>query len=129
MNKAKKAILILGLLWCGTCALFPPRQYIDGVHDARIIPSHEFLFSPRFQMFFYQAHLGNYYSVEVNGGRLFAEIVLVMTITGIVFLVQEEWDKCLRKGLRDAQLGAPPNGGPTKRLGDSGVGGGPPSVS
>ncbi len=30
---------------------------------------------------------------------------------------------------RDAQRGASPNGGPAERLGNSGVGGGPPSVS
>jgi hypothetical protein len=30
---------------------------------------------------------------------------------------------------RNAEPGAPPNGGPATRLGDSGVGGGPPSVS
>jgi len=30
---------------------------------------------------------------------------------------------------RGAEPGAPPNGGPAERLGDSGVGGGPPSVS
>src|ERR1017187_2243410 len=105
MSKPQKIILIVGLVWCAICALFPPRQYNGGASDARIIPTHEFLFSPRFQMFHYQEHLGNYYSVEVNGGRLLAELALIVVITGIVFLLQEECAKCFREAIRDAQSG------------------------
>ena len=129
MSKPQKIILIVGLVWCAICALFPPRQYNGGASDARIIPTHEFLFSPRFQMFHYQEHLGNYYSVEVNGGRLLAELALIVVITGIVFLLQEECAKCFREAIRDAQPGAAPNGGPAASSGKPAGPGGPPSVS
>ncbi len=91
MSTTKKIILVIGLAWCGICALFPPREYTVGVSDARIIPTHEFLFSPDFQIFHYQQGLGNYYSVDVNGGRLLAELVLIAVITGIVFLWADRW--------------------------------------
>jgi hypothetical protein len=93
MNTSKKIILIIGLVWCGICALYPPRAYTGGVNDGRIIPTHEFLFSPDFQMFHYQQGLGNYYMVDVSGGRLLAEITLIAVITGISFLLQEWFAK------------------------------------
>jgi hypothetical protein len=80
-------------------------------------------------MFHYQEHLGNYYSVEVNGGRLLAELALIVVITGIVFLLQEECAKCFREAIRDAQPGAAPNGGPAASSGKPAGPGGPPSVS
>jgi hypothetical protein len=89
MSTPRKIVLVVGLVWCGICALFPPRQYIDSIHDARIIPDHEFLFSADFQIFHYQQGLGNYNSVDVNGGRLLAELVLIAVITGIAFLSAE----------------------------------------
>jgi len=41
-------------------------------------------------MFFYEPHLANYRSVEVNGGRLLAELTLIAALTGIVFLLRKE---------------------------------------
>ena len=96
MSTSKKVVLILGLAWCGICAIFPPRAYTVGVSDARIIPTHEFLFSPDFQIFHYQQGLGNYYSVDVNGGRLLAELVLIAVITGIAFLSVEYFVREIR---------------------------------
>ena len=90
MSKTKKLILIAGLAACAICALFPPRQYNSQDIDATVTPSHSFLFSPRFQMFFYEPHLANYRSVEVNGGRLLAELTLIAALTGIVFLLRKE---------------------------------------
>lgn len=89
MATSKRIVVVLGLVWCGVCALYPPRQYIGAIHDARIIPDHEFLFSHDFQMFHYEKGLGNYYSVDVNGGRLLAEFALIAVITGIAFLLVE----------------------------------------
>ena len=97
MKTSKKIILIVGLVWGAICALFPPRQYISGVYDSSIIPTHEFLFAPRFQMFFYEPHLGNYYSVDVAGGRLLAELMLIAAVTGIAFLLHDTIAKFLNE--------------------------------
>jgi hypothetical protein len=97
MKTTKKIILIVGLVWGAICALFPPRQYVSGVYDSSIIPTHEFLFAPRFQMFFYQPGLANYSNVEVSGGRLLAELMLIAAITGIAFLLHDD----ITKGLND----------------------------
>jgi hypothetical protein len=53
--------------------------------NPRIIPTHKFLFSPDFQKFYFQQGLGNYYSVDVSGGRLLAELVLIAVISGVAF--------------------------------------------
>jgi hypothetical protein len=87
------------------------------------------LFDERFQMFHFQEHLGNYYAVDLNGGRLLAELVLIVGITGIVFLLEDDCARFVRELARDAQPGAAPNGGPAKPVGKSGVTEGPPSVS
>ena len=97
MKTTKKIILIVGLVWGAICALFPPRQYISGVYDSKIIPTHQFLFSPRFQMFCYEPGLANYYSVEVSGGRLLAELMLIAAVTGVAFLLHDN----IAKGLKD----------------------------
>ena len=89
MNTSKKIILIIGLVWSALCALFPPRGYTTGVIDARIIPTHEFLFSPDFQMFHFQQGLANYYCVDVSGGRLLAEVILIAVITGLAIVLQD----------------------------------------
>jgi hypothetical protein len=86
MSISQKIVLVLGAVWCGICALFPPRQYVGSMSDARIIPTHEFLFSPDFQIFHFQQGLGNYYSVDVNGGRLLAELVLIAVATAVAYL-------------------------------------------
>jgi hypothetical protein len=93
MNKAKKKILIVGFACCAICALFPPRQYTSPGGDANFTPSHQFLFSPDFERFYFQPGLGSYYNVDVNGGRLLAELALVAAITGIAFLLQEWFAK------------------------------------
>ena len=41
------------------------------------------------------------------------------------FVIAKKW----RKGRKNTEPGASPNGGPTQRLGNSGASGGPPSVS
>ena len=97
MRTIKKIILIVGLVWGALCALFPPRQYISGLNDSNIVPTHAFLFSPRFQMFFYQPGLANYYNVEVSGGRLPAELMLIAAVTGVAFLLHDN----VAKGLND----------------------------
>jgi hypothetical protein len=89
MNRAKKIILIVGLVCCAICALFPPRQYTLPGGDANLTPSHCFLFSPDFQKFYIQPGFGNYYNVDINGGRLLAELALIAAMTGIVFLLQD----------------------------------------
>src|ERR1039457_3853732 len=60
MSKPQKIILIVGLVWCAICALFAPRPYIGGGSGAGSIPPPHVFFFPRFQMFHYQEHLGNY---------------------------------------------------------------------
>lgn len=92
MSTSKRIVLILGLAWCGICALFPPRQYVDigSVVDARLAPGHAFLFSPGFQVFHENGkNYGYRYYVDVNGGRLLAELVLVAVLTWIALLSVE----------------------------------------
>jgi hypothetical protein len=98
MSASKKIVLILGLAWCGICALFPPRQYVDigSVRDAQLVPTHAFLFSPDFQIFHDHGNVGYRYFVDVNSGRLLAELALVAAITGIAFLLQEWFAKSWR---------------------------------
>ena len=104
MSISKKIVLVLGVVWCCICSLFPPRQYAGSLSDARIIPTHEFLFSPDFQKFYFQQGLGNYYSVDVNCGRLLAELVLIAAATAVAFLFVEP----VVRGLQ----GLPPNKSP-----------------
>jgi hypothetical protein len=103
MSITKKIVLVLGVAWCGICALFPPRQYVDvaSVRDARLVPGHAFLFSPDFQIFHDQGNFGYRYFVDVNGGRLLAELVLIAAITAIAFFIVEP----VVRGLQ----GLPPN--------------------
>ena len=101
MSISKKIVLVLGVAWCCICALFPPRQYVGSLSDGQIIPTHEFLFSSDFQKFYFQQGLGNYYSVDVNCGRLLAELVLIAAATAFAFLFVEP----VVRGLQ----GLPPN--------------------
>jgi hypothetical protein len=89
--------------WCGICALFPPRQYVDigSVRDARLVPGHAFLFSPDFQVFHESGNYGYRYYVDVNGGRLLAELVLIVAATAVAFLFLEPVVRALK--------GLPPN--------------------
>jgi hypothetical protein len=93
MNTPKKLTLVIGLVACAVAALFPPRFYIGG-YDMNRPPTHCFLFSPKFQTYY----AGDYgaspmYPVTVDGGRLLAELALIIAITGIVYLFQMETRK------------------------------------
>jgi len=84
----KKKILIAGLVGCAICALFPPRQYAGQSFNSAVTPTHCFLFSPKFQEF----HLydqGFVYGVGVDGGRLLAELTLIVAITGVCYLARK----------------------------------------
>jgi hypothetical protein len=53
--------------------------------------------------------------------------ILGGAISGFYVSALEKWIRMCP--VTDAELGAPPNGGPAEQLGNPGVGGGPPSVS
>lgn len=73
----------------------------------------------------------------VIGETLFGVTSPAVVVLGFVsgaaefFLILWALLSLIRGPLRHflAELGAPPNGGPAERVGNSGVGGGPPSVS
>ncbi len=52
-------------------------------------------------MFHYQRNLANYYSVDVNAGRLLAELVLIAVTTGVAFVLVEPLGRVFK--------GLPPN--------------------
>jgi hypothetical protein len=101
MSTSKKTVLILGLIWCGLCALFPPRHYVDSVRDPLIIPTHAFLFSRDFEKFPVEH---GYYNVDVNSGRLLAEFALIAVITGVVFLSVGASMRGFREGMPNKTL-------------------------
>jgi hypothetical protein len=57
---------------------------------------------------------------------LLVQFLFWMAVFGAAFWLV---DLCRKRHARTAEPGASPNGGPAEQLGNSGVGGGPPSVS
>ena len=89
MSIPKKVTLIVGLVTCAIVALFPPRKYSHGDYNVDLTPSSCFVFSSRFQRF--EPNPPNrWYVVESDEARLIAELTLIVSITGVVFLLQKE---------------------------------------
>jgi hypothetical protein len=98
------AILIIGICLCALCALCPPRKLADpsdirfliegGNTTPEIVVPHAFLFSEDFGLFSSSARTGDNpdsrlirYKVDVDSGRLIAELVLIASLTGIIVLI------------------------------------------
>jgi len=108
-TKKQTAILIIGICLCAVCALYPPRKManpsdlrflIEGgnttseIITPEIVIPHAFLFSMDFGLYSSSIRTGVNpdsrlvrYKVEVDDGRLLAELVLIASLTGIVVLV------------------------------------------
>ena len=95
--RLKPTVLLVGIGLCAICALFPPRGLIKptdygfmirarSVSPLVIVPR-AFLFSSDFALY-QTVNDGVHYSypVEVDSGRLLAELVLVGALTGILLL-------------------------------------------
>ena len=78
-------VVLLGLIACFFCALFPPRRITNGgvTSISRVL-----LFIKDIDMNKYKDWDGRVGSnlAEVDAGRLFAECVLIVSVCGIVLL-------------------------------------------
>jgi hypothetical protein len=86
------AILLIGICLCAICALFPPRRLVGGNYPPSIKPAditHAMLFSGDFTFFVKTHNDGGTESwpVELDTGSLLAELVLIVSLTGIIILV------------------------------------------
>lgn len=82
--------LMMALILCAACALFPPRHARGGT-DA--IPR-VFLFSSDIRSDVRPSSTGaNYYSAEIDAGHLLAECVVIMSICGVaaLYFCLEHW--------------------------------------
>ena len=92
-TQRQTAILLIGICLCAICALFPPRRlvstlnYPPGIKNSDV--THAMLFTADFSLFTRTHTDGGTESwpVELDAGSLFAELVLIASLTGIIILV------------------------------------------
>jgi len=94
MTKRTSGVLLVAIVICAFCALFPPRRIQntsslqfdkreDGKLTSYAIP-HAFLFSTEFGI--YRGPNAWVFPAEVDGGRLLAQLVLIGSLTAVVIL-------------------------------------------
>src|SRR5690242_10168809 len=92
MRESKRVVLILGFLVLAVIALFPPRRATETGDLRRSFPYHvasrTFLFSDGIYEYVYAVPGGQQgIAAEVDVGRLAAEALLVVCLTGIVTVI------------------------------------------
>jgi hypothetical protein len=80
--------LLVGIILCAVCSLFPPRRIIlpqdYGHNTLHGQVTHAFVFSGEFGVY----RVGNLgYLTEVDSGQLLVELVMIASLTGIIVLI------------------------------------------
>jgi hypothetical protein len=92
MRDVQRVVVIGGLLLLALVALFPPRKGFEPSNLRGSFPfqvaSRKFLFSGEIYQYVYTVQGGDRgIAAEVDPGRLIAEALLVVSLTGIVFVI------------------------------------------